>query len=62
LGVALGEPRPRAQPSAHGAHDAGPRRWEFPLPWGYPNSWMIYKGNPIKMDDSGVPPLSEISI
>ena len=30
--------------------------WRFPKPWGYPNSWMVFHGNPQKkMDDVGVP-------
>jgi len=31
--------------------------------WGYPNSWMLYKGiSNIKMDDSEVPPFLETPI
>ena len=29
--------------------------------WGTPK-WMIYNGNPLKMDDLGVPPFSETPI
>ena len=28
---------------------------------GYPK-WMVYRGNPTKLDDSGVPPVQETSI
>ena len=33
----------------------------FSINWGYPNSWMVYKETPIKMDDFGVPPFQETS-
>ena len=29
---------------------------------GYPNSWMVYKGNSTKMDDLGVPPFQKTPI
>ena len=32
------------------------------LKWGYPNSWMIYRENPIKMDDLGEPLFVETTI
>ena len=29
---------------------------------GVPLKWLVYKGNPIKMDDLGVPPFMETAI
>ena len=35
---------------------------EVSIVMGYPHSWMVYKGNPIKMDDLGLPPSMETPV